>query len=403
MSGETAALSGDTTASEAVTILGATGSIGRQTLDVLARHPQRYRVIGLTAGHRWRELAEQCLTWRPRFAALADPAAAEALRNHLREAGSDTEVLAGHEGVARVAALDEAHTVVAAIVGAAGVRPTLAAVEAGKKILLANKETLVVTGALFMDAVRRHGATLLPVDSEHNAIFQCLPREGVGPGVRRLLLTASGGPFLGWDRTRLEAVTPEQAVRHPNWDMGPKISVDSATLMNKGLEFIEACWLFDVPPARIDVVIHPQSVVHSMVEYLDGSVLAQMGTPDMRTPIACALSWPERLESGAPSLDFRTLAGLDFRAPDDAAFPCLGLARQAMEAGGAATAVLNAANEEAVAAFLDRRLGFNGIPAVVQDTLAGLPAPDCADVDAVMNVDSEARVLARRLIKEWAC
>ena len=388
---------------ETVTILGATGSIGRQTLDVLARNPERYRVLGLTAGHRWRELAEHCLTWRPHFAALADEQAAEALRNHLREAGSHTQVLAGHAGVAEVAALQEADTVVAAIVGAAGVRPTLAAVEAGKKILLANKETLVVTGALFMEAVKRHGATLLPVDSEHNAIFQCLPAEGVGPGVRRLLLTASGGPFRGWTREQLTAVTPEQAVCHPNWDMGPKISVDSATLMNKGLEYIEACWLFDVAPQRIDVVIHPQSVVHSMVEYLDGSVLAQMGTPDMRTPIACALSWPERIESGASRLDFATLSGLDFQAPDNDAFPCLGLARQAMEEGGAATAVLNAANEEAVAAFLDRRLGFNAIGAVVEETLQRTPSSRCADVDAVMDVDARARDLARSLIREWAC
>ena len=388
---------------ETVTILGATGSIGRQTLDVLARNPERYRVLGLTAGHRWRELAEHCLTWRPPFAALADEQAAEALRNHLREAGSHTQVLAGHAGVAEVAALQEADTVVAAIVGAAGVRPTLAAVEAGKKILLANKETLVVTGALFMDAVKRHGATLLPVDSEHNAIFQCLPAEGVGAGVRRLLLTASGGPFRGWTREQLTAVTPEQAVCHPNWDMGPKISVDSATLMNKGLEYIEACWLFDVAPQRIDVVIHPQSVVHSMVEYLDGSVLAQMGTPDMRTPIACALSWPERIESGASRLDFATLSSLDFQAPDNDAFPCLGLARQAMEEGGAATAVLNAANEEAVAAFLDRRLGFNAIGAVVEETLQRTPSSRCADVDAVMDVDARARDLARSLIREWAC
>jgi len=388
---------------ETVTILGATGSIGRQTLDVLARNPERYRVLGLTAGHRWRELAEHCLTWRPPFAALADERAAEALRNHLREAGSHTQVLAGHAGVAEVAALQEADTVVAAIVGAAGVRPTLAAVEAGKKILLANKETLVVTGALFMEAVKRHGATLLPVDSEHNAIFQCLPAEGVGPGVRRLLLTASGGPFRGWTREQLTTVTPEQAVCHPNWDMGPKISVDSATLMNKGLEYIEACWLFDVAPQRIEVVIHPQSVVHSMVEYLDGSVLAQMGTPDMRTPIACALSWPERIESGASRLDFATLSGLDFQAPDNDAFPCLGLARQAMEEGGAATAVLNAANEEAVAAFLDRRLGFNAIGAVVEETLQRTPSSRCADVDAVMDVDARARDLARSLIREWAC
>lgn len=389
--------------SETVTLLGATGSIGRQTLDVLARHPDRYRVLALTAGHRWRELAAQCLTWRPRYAALADEHAATALRNHLREAGSDTEVFGGEAGITALAGLDEADTVVAAIVGAAGVRPTLAAVAAGKKILLANKETLVVTGDLFMDAVKRHGATLLPVDSEHNAIFQCLPEDGAGPGVRRLLLTASGGPFLGWSEAQLASVTPEQAVRHPNWDMGPKISVDSATLMNKGLEFIEACWLFDVPPSRIDVVVHPQSVVHSMVEYLDGSVLAQMGTPDMRTPIACALAWPERIESGAARLDFSQLARLDFRAPDNQAFPCLGLARQAMETGGTATAVLNAANEEAVAAFLDRRLTFARIGAVVAETLARRPARRGTDVDAVMEEDGRARETARHLIEEQAC
>lgn len=389
--------------SEAVTILGATGSIGRQTLEVLALHPDRYRVVALTAGHRWKELAEHCLKWRPRYAALADQQAARALRNHLREAGSDTEVLGGHAGVTALAALEEVDTVVAAIVGAAGVRPTLAAVRAGKKVLLANKEALVVTGALFMEAVKRHGAVLLPVDSEHNAIFQCLPRAGVGASVRRLLLTASGGPFLGWSREQLEDVTAEQAVRHPNWSMGPKISVDSATLMNKGLEFIEACWLFDVAPTRIDVVVHPQSVVHSMVEYLDGSVLAQMGTPDMRTPIACALAWPERIDSGATPLDFGRLAGLDFREPDPVAFPCLGLARQAMETGGTATAILNAANEEAVDAFLAGRLGFNRIGAVVAETLQCVPVIRCVDVDAVMEQDDKARVAARAFIKEWAC
>lgn len=389
--------------SETVTILGATGSIGRQTLEVLALHPDRYRVVALTAGHRWQELAEHCLKWRPRYAALADQQAARALRNHLREAGSDTEVLGGHAGVTALAALEEVDTVVAAIVGAAGVRPTLAAVQAGKKVLLANKEALVVTGALFMEAVKRHCAVLLPVDSEHNAIFQCLPRTGAGASVRRLLLTASGGPFLGWSRERLEDVTAEQAVRHPNWSMGPKISVDSATLMNKGLEFIEACWLFDVAPTRIDVVVHPQSVVHSMVEYLDGSVLAQMGTPDMRTPIACALAWPERIDSGATPLDFGRLAGLDFREPDSVAFPCLGLARQAMETGGTATAILNAANEEAVGAFLAGRLGFNRIGAVVAETLQCTPVIRCVDVDAVMEQDDKARVAARAFIKEWAC
>lgn len=389
--------------SEVVTILGATGSIGRQTLDVLARHPERYRVLALTAGHRWRELAEQCLTWRPRYAALADEQAAADLRNHLRDAGSETEVLSGDAGVTVLAGLAEADTVVAAIVGAAGVRPTLAAVEAGKKILLANKETLVVTGDLFMDAVKRHGATLLPVDSEHNAIFQCLPDGRMGEGVSKLLLTASGGPFLGWSAQRLMSVTPEQAVRHPNWDMGPKISVDSATLMNKGLEFIEACWLFDVVPAQVEVVIHPQSVVHSMVEYRDGSVLAQLGTPDMRTPIACALAWPERIESGAPRLDFTQLAQLDFHAPDHRAFPCLGLARDAMEAGGTATAVLNAANEEAVAAFLARRLPFTRIGPVVAETLSRRPAMRGRDLEAVMEEDRRAREAARHLIEEQAC
>ncbi len=389
---------------EAVTILGATGSVGRQTLDVLARHPQRYRVLALTAGSRWRELAEQCLQWRPRFAALADDGAAVALRNHLREAGSDTEVLSGAAGIVALAALAEADIVVAAIVGAAGVRPTLAAVEAGKRILLANKETLVVTGDLFIKAVQRHGATLLPVDSEHNAIFQCLPEGGVGAGVKRLLLTASGGPFLGWSTAQLASVTPEQAVRHPNWSMGPKISVDSATLMNKGLELIEACWLFGVPPERIDVVVHPQSVVHSMVEYQDGSILAQMGTPDMRTPIACALCWPERMASGAPTLDFSTLAKLDFRAPDHQAFPSLRLARRAMETGGTATAILNAANEEAVAAFLERRLPFAGIAGVVAETLSRQPVVrGITEVDAVMEEDARARDTARQLIKEQAC
>lgn len=389
---------------ETVTLLGATGSVGRQTLDVLARHPERYRVLALTAGSRWRELAEQCLQWRPRFAALADEDAAVALRNHLREAGSDTEVLSGAAGIVTLAGLAEADIVVAAIVGAAGVRPTLAAVEAGKRILLANKETLVVTGDLFIQAVQRHGATLLPVDSEHNAIFQCLPEGGVGAGVKRLLLTASGGPFLGWSTAQLASVTPEQAVRHPNWSMGPKISVDSATLMNKGLELIEACWLFGVPPERIEVVVHPQSVVHSMVEYQDGSILAQMGTPDMRTPIACALCWPERMESGAPVLDFATLAQLEFRAPDHQAFPSLRLARRAMETGGTATAILNAANEEAVAAFLQRRLPFAGIAGVVAETLSRQPVVrGITEVDAVMEEDARARDTARQLIKEQAC
>ncbi|WP_111656132.1 1-deoxy-D-xylulose-5-phosphate reductoisomerase [Isoalcanivorax indicus] len=384
-----------------VTVLGSTGSIGTQTLDVLALHPERYRVFALTAGSQWTLLAEQCLRWQPRYAVLADEQAAESLRGHLRAAGSQTEVLAGPQAQCQVAAADAVDTVVAAIVGAAGVRPTLAAVDAGKRILLANKEALVVTGALFMDAVKASGAELIPVDSEHSAIFQCLP---IGAqrmqGVSRLLLTASGGPFRTLDADALARVTPEQAVQHPNWCMGPKISVDSATLMNKGLELIEACWLFDVTPAQVEVVVHPQSVLHSMVEYDDGSVLAQLGTPDMRTPIACALAWPERIRSGAERLDFTRLTGLHFEAPDEARFPCLRLAREAMQAGGVATAVLNAANEEAVAAFLDRRLDFNGIPAVVEAVLEQTATPRCPDVEAVMAVDALARDVARTLIGE---
>ena len=386
-----------------LTILGATGSIGQQTLDVVARHPDRYEVFALTASTRWELMAPLCLSVRPRYVAMSDEAAAEQLRNHLRQAGSEVEVLGGNSALAFLAAHEEVDTVVAAIVGAAGVRPTLAAVEAGKRVLLANKEALVVTGALFMDAVKRHKATLLPLDSEHNAIFQCLPAEGVNEGVERLLLTASGGPFRELDAEALKQVTPAQAVKHPNWDMGPKISVDSATLMNKGLEFIEACWLFDVPVDKVDVVVHPQSVIHSMVAYRDGSVLAQMGTPDMRTPIACGLSWPERVESGAQRLDFSALTGLHFEAPDLQRFPCLRLAREAMEAGGTATAVLNAANEEAVAAFLDGRLGFTGIPDVVERTLQRQDAPACQDVESVMNVDRQAREVACRLIEERGC
>lgn len=386
-----------------LTLLGATGSIGQQTLDVVARHPHRYRVFALTAGSQWRAMARLCELVRPKFAAMADPQAAESLRNQLRQVGSNVEVLAGPRAVAQLAADSSVDTVVAAIVGAAGVRPTLAAVEAGKRVLLANKEALVVTGELFMDAVKRHGATLLPVDSEHNAIFQCLPDDGVNESVEQLLLTASGGPFRNMAASELAQVSPEQAVKHPNWDMGPKISVDSATLMNKGLEFIEACWLFAVPPTRIEVVVHPQSVVHSMVAYRDGSVLAQMGTPDMRTPIACGLSWPERVESGARRLDFSTLLNLEFHAPDRQRFPCLDLARQAMASGGTATAVLNAANEQAVAAFLDKKLDFMGIPAVVADTLEQVSAPPCSDVDAVMAIDQQARQKADQRIKERGC
>lgn len=381
-----------------VTILGATGSIGTQSLDVIARHPERYAVFALVAHSNWELLATQCLSFRPQFAVMTDAGAAAKLKAALAEQGGSTEVLSGADAACEIAAHADADTVIAAIVGAAGVLPTLAAVKAGKRILLANKEALVVTGRLFMDAVVRHGATLLPLDSEHNALFQCLPEGRVIEGVETLVLTASGGPFRRFSVNELHNVTPEQAVKHPNWSMGPKISVDSATLMNKGLEFIEACWLFDVEPEHVDVVVHPQSVIHSMVTYTDGSVLAQMGTPDMRTPIACALAWPERIASGAQALDFGTLQSLEFEAPDVERFPCLALARHAMQVGGSATAVLNAANEVAVAAFLDRRLPFMGIPAVVESTLAATVAPVCDDVDAIMAIDRQARRVAMEKI-----
>ena len=386
--------------SQGVCILGATGSIGTQTLDVLALHPGRYHLHALVAGSRWQLLAAQCLQYQPRFAVLADEAVAETLRNHLKEAGSDTEVLAGEAAMEQVAA--EADVTVAGIVGAAGVKPTLAAVRAGRRVVLATKEALVVTGRLFMDAVRASGAELIPVDSEHSAIFQCLPAKSAGmAGISRLVLTASGGPFRGFSLAEMERVTPAQAVAHPNWNMGPKISVDSATLMNKGLELVEACWLFDMAPAQVDVVVHPQSVIHSMVEYLDGSVLAQLGTPDMKTPIACGLAWPERIESGATRLDFRALSDLTFEAPDVQRFPCLRLAREAIEAGGSATAVLNAANEEAVAAFLAGRIRFMDIPRLVSEALETISAPVCNSVDALLAIDAESRrFLSRRLSAE---
>jgi 1-deoxy-D-xylulose-5-phosphate reductoisomerase len=381
-----------------VTVLGATGSIGVQTLDVLGQHPDRYQVFALAAFTRWQPLAELCLRHRPRYAVLRDAAAAAALRNHLGALGSDVEVLEGDQALEQVAASADTDVVVAAIVGAAGIRSTLAAVQAGKRVLLANKEALVVTGSLFMDQVRRHGAELIPLDSEHNAIFQCLPEAGRSlNGVRRLVLTASGGPFRNHSAAELKAVTVAEALRHPNWDMGPKISIDSATLMNKGLELIEASWLFAMDEARIDVVVHPQSVVHSMVEYDDGSVLAQLGTPDMRTPIACGLSWPQRIASGAPRLDFLTLSQLTFESPDLDRFPCLRLAREALRAGGAASAVLNAANEVAVEAFLQQRLSFNGIAACVEAMLAAQAGAQCAALDEVFEVDQRSRALAA----EW--
>jgi len=356
-----------------VTVLGATGSIGLSTLDVIARHPDRYAVFALTGFSRLAELRALCLVHRPRFAVAADEAQARALQQQLREDGLTTQVMSGEGGLSEVAAHPETDVVMAAIVGAAGLKPTLAAVQSGKRVLLANKEALVMSGALFMRALRDSGAVLLPIDSEHNAIFQCLPStysQGLGSvGVRRILLTASGGPFREFAPERLIEVTPEQACAHPNWSMGRKISVDSASMMNKGLELIEACWLFDAHPNQVEVVIHPQSVIHSMVDYVDGSVLAQLGNPDMRTPIAHALAWPERIESGVSALDLLQIGRLDFQAPDDSRFPCLQLARQSAENGGTAPAMLNAANEVAVEAFLNRRIRFTEIASIIDDVL----------------------------------
>jgi len=387
---------------QAVTVLGATGSIGTSTLDVIARHPDRYRVHALTA-HRSREtLLAQCLVHRPAVAVLATAHDAAWLRARLGEAGLATEVHAGAEALVEVAEAGEVDAVMAAIVGAAGLLPTLAAVRAGKRVLLANKEALVMSGALFMDAVGRYGATLLPIDSEHNAIYQCLPSEHRGGlarhGVTQLLLTASGGPFRGWTHERLAEVTPEQACAHPNWSMGRKISVDSATLMNKGLELVEACWLFDARPEQVQVVVHPQSVIHSMAAYSDGSVIAQLGNPDMRTPIAYGLAWPERIDAGVEALDLFRVARLDFEPADEAAFPCLRLAREAMAAGGTAPAVLNAANEVAVEAFLDGRLGFTGIGELVARTCEALPVEAAGDLGTVLEADTRARHVARHVL-----
>ena len=382
-----------------VSILGSTGSIGLSTLDVIRRHPDRFRVAGLAADRNDGRLLEQCLEFRPALAAMASPEAAERLADGVRRHGLPTRVEAGPEGLARVAALEEARLVMAAIVGAAGLEPTLAAATAGKRVLLANKESLVCAGRLLTDAVAANGATLVPIDSEHNAIFQCLPQAGppgrCPPGVRRILLTASGGPFRTASTAELEEVTPEQAVAHPNWSMGPKISVDSATLMNKGLELIEACWLFGVTPRQVEIVVHPQSVIHSMVEYVDGSVLAQLGNPDMRTPIAHALGWPERIESGVESLDLVAVGRLSFERPDEGRFPCLRLARESAEAGGTAPAVLNAANEVAVAAFLAGRLNFTGIARVIESVLQRHDVRPVTSLASVLEADAWARSAAR--------
>ncbi|MBU1665122.1 MAG: 1-deoxy-D-xylulose-5-phosphate reductoisomerase [Gammaproteobacteria bacterium] len=387
-----------------LTILGATGTIGVNTLDVVARHPDKFRVVALTGQNQIDKLAAQCRQFQPRYAVVLDADKASALKALL--AGTQTEVLLGMEALEFVSALPEVDSVMAAIVGAAGLLPALAAARAGKQVLLANKETLVMAGRFFMEAVQQHGATLLPIDSEHNAVFQSLPAGYDGNlikhGVRRILLTASGGPFRTRAVETLKDVTPEEAVAHPNWVMGKKISVDSASMMNKGLEVIEARWLFNARPDQIEVVIHPQSIVHSMVEYLDGSVLAQLSNPDMRTPIAHSLAYPERVEAGVNWLDLAKIGQLTFEAPDFARFPCLKLAYQALEAGGTAPAILNAANEVAVAAFLDRRIPYLGIAAsleAVLGRLAGVPADSLEDL---MAADAAARREAERWIAHAA-
>ena len=381
-----------------IALLGATGSIGSSTLDVVARHPDRFRIGALTANGRVDALLALCARFRPDTAVVADPAGYPALRDGLAALGLPTRALAGAAALDEVAADPANDIVVAAIVGAAGVASTLAAARAGKRLLLANKESVVLAGDLLMQAARDGCATLLPVDSEHNAIFQCLPADGSRQGVRRLLLTASGGPFRGRSRESLAAVTPDQACAHPNWSMGRKISVDSATLMNKGLEVIEARHLFGLPPERIEVVVHPQSVIHSLVDYVDGSVLAQLGNPDMRTAIAYGLAWPERIDSGVAPLDLAALGRFDFERPDTAAFPCLALAYAALAAGHGATAVLNAANEVAVSAFLQGRLGFLGIPALIQASLDALPVGPASSLGELLALDAQARRLAEALV-----
>jgi len=386
-----------------VSILGATGSIGDSALDVIARHPGRYQVVALSAHRRWDKLADLCRRHRPRLAAMLDVDAARKLERALAGEGLPTRVAAGEDGLLAAAAVFEADIVLAAIVGAAGLAPTLAAARAGKRILLANKEALVIGGAAFMEAVDAGGATLLPIDSEHNAIFQCLPlhreRALAAIGVRRILLTASGGPFRTRPPRELAMVTPDEACAHPNWIMGRKISVDSATMMNKGLEVIEAHWLFGASRDAIEVVIHPQSVIHSLVEYVDGSVLAQLGHPDMRTPIAQALAFPDRIDAGVDCLDLARLGSLTFEAPDTARFPCLALAYDALVASGTAPAVLNAANEIAVAAFLEGRARYTDIAPTCAEALSRVPARPVRVLDDALAADIEARAVARAWLK----
>ena len=384
-----------------ITILGATGSIGISTLDVIDRHSRAYNIFALTGNKKIPLLAEQCAKFNPKYAVVMDAEAAGELVNLLTQNHVSTEVLVGTDALASVSSHEDVDIVMAAIVGSAGLIPTLAAANAGKKVLLANKESLVMAGNLLMQAVDKSGATLLPIDSEHNAIFQCLPRNIKNlskGGVSKLLLSASGGPFRGWSLGEMDEVTREQACAHPNWSMGKKISVDSATLMNKGLELIEACWLFDVTYDQIDIVVHPQSIIHSLVQYVDGSVLAQMGNPDMRTPIAHALAWPKRINSGVSDLNLAEIAKLDFEEPDLVNFPCLGLAYEAARVGLDAPVVLNASNEVAVQAFLDGRIGFTHIAEVVADTMARAIFKEPDSLSGVQESDKEARATSAEII-----
>lgn len=390
---------------QVLTILGSTGSIGESTLDVVSRHPEKFRVFAL-AGHRQVDkLAAQCKQFLPEYAVVGDAGHAAELEKKLKQEGIDTQVLYGAQALIDVASADEVSGVMCAIVGAAGLPSALAAARKGKTIYLANKETLVVSGALFMETARQNGATVLPIDSEHNAIFQVLPRDYTGRlnehGINSIILTASGGPFLNADLSTFDSITPEQAVKHPNWSMGRKISVDSASMMNKGLELIEAHWLFNCPPEKLEVVIHPQSVIHSMVRYRDGSVLAQLGNPDMRTPIAYCLGLPERIDSGVGELDFGALSALTFQEPDFDRFPCLKLAYQAMNAGGVAPCVLNAANEVAVAAFLDKRIKFTDIAKVVAHCLAQDFSDGHHDIESLLAQDAQTRRQAEAFIGKY--
>jgi len=384
-----------------VTILGSTGTIGEQTLDVIARHAERYKVFALTANTNVTSMLQQCLDFNPSYAVMLEATAANELSQQLKTTSCQTTVLTGLSSLEQVSSEPEVDTVMAAIVGAAGLKPAMAAAMAGKRILLANKETLVMAGSLFMDAVKQGGATLLPIDSEHNAIFQVMPPQSMKDlkdgGVRKIILTASGGPFRLHSKKEIAKATPDLALKHPNWVMGAKITIDSATLMNKGLEVIEAHWLFNAKASQIEVVVHPQSVIHSMVEYIDGSILAQLGNPDMRTPIAYALGYPARIESGVNSLDFLSIGKLEFEAPDVERFPCLQLAYDALNAGGTAATLLNAANEIAVKAFLTKRIGFVGISDLIASTLDSLPIESVSSVAHLIEVDQQAR----RYANDW--